>query len=493
MTQPHPYRTTVVEQTRTVVRSPDLARVTILAKNTQVDIAIPVDVPVALVIPSVVDMIAQHNRGNDFDDTGERFEASEWVLARIGQPPLTNSLSLGEHGVRDGELLMLESADSVAPRPLFDDIMYNVATTATTGLRAWSPQVARVTGSVVAGAAMVAGCVSVLAQPTSVAPNWLPGLVALVVTGLLVVAAAVLRRVYHDDSTALVLGGCALPCALTAGLVIVPVHHGHYQWANLLLGAVMLAAIAPAAWRATGVGAALFVGATTVALFAVAAAAVGLAAGPPVRAVGAGAVALGLGALSLAPRLSMLLANLPLPPVPTPGTPIDPTEDHPDDHRAMPTVAELAAKSQYARELLTGLVAGATVVTVAGAVAATDPAAGRLYWPGVALALVCAAVLMLRGRTYAGAIQAVVPIAGGSAIALSALPIAASTRGQPLVVFAVAVVILVAALVLGMVVPHRTASPPLRRAVELLEYGLVAAVIPLAFWVANLYALIRSL
>lgn len=59
---------------------------TILAKHTQVDMAIPVDVPVALVIPSVVDMVAQHSRTNDFDNEGERFEPAEWVLARIGHP-----------------------------------------------------------------------------------------------------------------------------------------------------------------------------------------------------------------------------------------------------------------------------------------------------------------------------------------------------------------------------------------------------------------------
>ncbi|MFE3028391.1 EsaB/YukD family protein, partial [Nocardia tengchongensis] len=74
-------RTDHLEDFRGTVRAPDLARVTILAKHTQVDMAIPVDVPVALIIPSLVDMVDQHNRANDFDLDGEPVEPHEWVLA----------------------------------------------------------------------------------------------------------------------------------------------------------------------------------------------------------------------------------------------------------------------------------------------------------------------------------------------------------------------------------------------------------------------------
>src|SRR5690606_33632827 len=162
------------DATRGIVRAPDLARVTILAKHTQVDMAIPVDVPVALVIPSVVDMVAQHSRTNDFDNEGERFEPAEWVLARIGHPPFSNSLSLGEHGVRDGELLMLESAAHTAPTPLFDDIMYNVAIADADHFKGWTPKTARITGSILAAVTMLAGCVGLLAAPDAMA-GWITG------------------------------------------------------------------------------------------------------------------------------------------------------------------------------------------------------------------------------------------------------------------------------------------------------------------------------
>ncbi|MGW2660257.1 type VII secretion integral membrane protein EccD [Nocardia tengchongensis] len=482
-------RTDHLEDFRGTVRAPDLARVTILAKHTQVDMAIPVDVPVALIIPSVVDMVDQHNRANDFDLDGEQVEPHEWVLARIGRPPFSNSLSLAEQGVRDGELLMLESVERSAPAPLFDDIMYNVAIADADHFRGWSPRTARRTASVLAVAIMLTGCFGLLAAPDAV-PSWVSATVATAVALLLVTAGTVLARMYRDPASALVLGGCALPTAFTAGALFVP---SHYGWANGLLGAVLAGATALLAWRASGVGPGLFIGAATLAVFAIPAALVGLLTELPVRAIGGGVAALGLAGLSLAPRLSILLARLPLPPVPAPGTPIDPTEDDPDDHRALPTLEVLRAKSEQARDYLAGLVVATTLVVVTGAVVSVDPTAGRPFWPGLALALTCAAVLLFRSRTYAGAEQAVVLIAGGAAIVLLVLIGAALTQRQPLTVFGVALVLFAAALVLGFLVPRRQATPPVRRSVELLEYGFVAAVAPLAFWVTGLYALVRGL
>lgn len=477
------------ESSRGIVRAPDLARVTILAKHTQVDMAIPVDVPVALVIPSVVDMVAQHSRTNDFDNEGERYEPADWVLARIGHPPFSNSLSLGEHGVRDGELLMLESAADTAPTPLFDDIMYNVAIADADHFRGWTPRTARITGSVLAAITMLVGCLGLLTTPDALA-GWITGSIAFGVTVLLVVAAMILGRVYGDGGTSLVLGGCALPMAFTAGMLFVP---DHYGWAHMLLGSTLLGATAILVWRVTGVGLGLFIGAGALAVYAVPAALVGLLTDQPVRAIGAAAAALGLGGLSLAPRVSMLLAKLPLPPVPAPGTPIDPTEDDPDDHRALPTMDALRAKAERARMYLSGLVAATTLVTIAGSLAATDPARGGFYWQGIALALVCAVVLMFRSRTYAGADQAVVLITGGAAIVLLTLIGAAFVTDLPLVVFGAAMVVLIAALILGIIVPNQSATPPMRRATELVEYGFVAAVLPLVFWVTSLYSLVREL
>lgn len=153
----------------------------------------------------------------------------------------------------------------------------------------------------------------------------------------------------------------------------------------------------------------------------------------------------------------------------------------------------LRVKSERARMYLAGLVSATTLVTVVGALAATDPESGDPYWQGISLALVCAAVLMFRSRTYAGAEQAVVLIAGGASIVLLMLVGASFEMDMPLGVFGVAMIILIASLILGIIIPNQSATPPMRRGVELLEYAFVAAVLPLVFWVASLYSLVRGL
>ncbi len=472
------------------VRAPVLCRLTILAEHTQVDLAVPVDVPVALLIPGIVDMVRNHGRTNEFDDQPEQYEPREWVLARVGQPPLSSTLSLGEHSVRDGELLMLESAETTAPPPLFDDIMYNVAMADTDRYRRWTPSSARLMGSVLAAASTVVGCLALLWQGGGVA-DVIGAVGALFVAMLFLISGTVTSRIYSDPASALVLCGCAVPTALTAGMLFVP---GNIAWAHVLLGTVLAGATAVLALRVSGVGLMLFTGVAAVAAFVSPAALVGLLTEHPPRAIGAVLAAAALAGLAFAPRISMMLAKLPLPNVPAPGTSVDPMEDDPSDAQAMPSFAALSEKADRSRQYLSGLVGATTILTAGGSLAAAAAGTdGGFYWQGTALAVVCAAVLMFRGRTYASAEQATTLIAGGAAVLVALLIGAAVSLDQPIVVFALAIALAVIALTLGIVAPNQTFSPPLRRSVELLEYGCVAAVIPLVCWVASLYSLMRGL
>ncbi len=58
--------------------------------------------------------------------------------------------------------------------------------------------------------------------------------------------------------------------------------------------------------------------------------------------------------LVFAPRIAMMLAKLPLPPVPAPGTSLDPTEEDPDDARSLPSFATVEQRAEHARRYLTG-------------------------------------------------------------------------------------------------------------------------------------------
>ncbi len=481
-------RTELADDARTQVRAPEMCRLTFLAEHTQVDLAVPLDVPIALVVPGIVDMIANHGRTNEFDVAPEQLEPREWVVSRLGHQPLSPTLSLGEHGVKDGELLMLERAEAPSPPPLFDDIMYNVAIADADRYRRWTPGAARLMGSLLAAVATLVGCFALLWQGAGM-EDVIGAVASLFAALLFLITGTVTSRLYGDARSALVLCGCALPTAFTAGVLFVP---GELSWAQLLLGTVLLGATAILALRVSGVGLMLFTAVALVALFLAPAALVGLLTEHPTRAIGAVLAAAALVGLSQAPRIAMLLAKLPLPDIPSPGSAIDPMAEDPDEP-AMPTFAELNAKSERARQYLAGLVGATTIVTILGALAAAAPMNGGIYWQGTALAVLCGAVLMFRGRTYASAEQAFTLIGGGALLLVALLVGAAVTVDYPLAVFGAAMAMVVAALIFGIVTPTQTFSPPLRRAVELFEYACIAAILPIVCWVAGLYELMRGL
>ncbi|MCK8673776.1 type VII secretion integral membrane protein EccD [Rhodococcus sp. HM1] len=473
------------------IGAPDLCRITVLTRHSQVDLALPLGVPVALLVPGIVDLVAAHRTDNDFDSTPDQVEPDRWTLARLGRAPLSGALALEEHGIRDGELLVLENAAASAPPPLFDDVMYHVAVAGRDRLRRWSAPVAQSVAAVVAVLAVVVGSAALLQTPAGT-ERATAGAATAIATLLLVVAAAVLHRVYRDRAVALLLSVCAIPAAFTTGLLLVP---GDYDLPHLLLGAVLTGTVAVVVLRLAAVGTATFTAVATVAAVTAIASTVAVYVAVPVASVGAGLVLAGLLAGTLAPRIAIMLARLPLPPVPAPGTSLDPVVADPDDTNPAPTFDELEAGAALARSYLTGLVYAVVVLTAAGAWCAAIPRAGDgIEWPGVALAAASGIALMFRGRTHAGAETAAPLVLGGGLVLLGLLTGAAITdAAPPIVLFSAASVLLVGALVFGVVAPRRTFTPVQRRFAEITEYAVVATIVPLACWVLGLYSAVRGI
>ncbi|WP_070377863.1 type VII secretion integral membrane protein EccD [Rhodococcus sp. WMMA185] len=469
----------------------DLCRITVLSTHSQVDMAVPFSVPLAILIPGIVDTIRNHRGTNDFDDSLEQYEPSEWVLAKIGQSPLSTTLTLHEHGIRDGDLLILESVQASAPPPLFDDIMYNVAIADAEKDREWTRGAARVVGSVAAVLGTVVASFALLSSD-SAAAGLLGAGCALLTALLFLTAGAVTGRIYADAASSVVLSGCAVPLAFAAGMLFVP---GDLAAPHALLGLVLAGTTSVLALRLGGAGLRLFTGLSAFSLFGSLAALVGTLTGNSVAAIGAGVAAAALIGLALSARVSILLAKLPLPPVPAPGTSVDPSEDDPDDEVTMPSFDSLAQRAARARKYLTGLVGAMTALAVAGALMAAHTGADAgISWPGVSLAAATAATLMFRGRTYSSAEQAVPLIAGGVAIlALLLTAAAVAAPGAAIAVFGVAIAFAVGALVLGILAPRQEFSPVMRRIAELIDLALIASIIPLVCWVTGLYSLMRGL
>ncbi|WP_206491847.1 type VII secretion integral membrane protein EccD [Rhodococcus sp. KRD162] len=503
----------------------EVCRVTVLARSTQVDIALPVDVPVSLLVPGIVDMLAgvepaERPRGavepaerpsRAAERPGGTVEPAEppgdssgvnsdqaglpvaWTLARIGFPPLAPTATLAESSVRDGELLVLGIAERPAPAPLFDDLMYSVARAGSDDVPHWTAHTARTVGSVVTGAMVALACGIVLRGPIRAGAdnlgNLVEGVAAVTVSILFAIAGMILARVYRQDAVSVLFGGCAVVLVFTGGTLLVP---GQFGAAQLMLGSAMAGAVALLSLRIGGTGFALFTAAIVLALATFLAAVATLFTTVSPASIGAVAALCGLAGIAMSARVSMMQAKLPLPPVPTAGAPLDTVEEAELDAISFDDLQGAAAR---ARSYLTGLLVSFTVAVVAGVlVAAATGIDGGVRWPAVALAALCALVLLLRGRTYAVVAQAVPLVAGGTTILLSLLVGAMLALPQhTLAFFGAAVAGAVTASVFGAFVPTRTYSPVMRRSAELLEYAVIAMVIPIAVWVCGLYSAVRGL
>ncbi|WP_155293014.1 type VII secretion integral membrane protein EccD [Rhodococcoides fascians] len=511
----------------------DVCRVTVLARSTQVDMALPVDVAVSLLVPGIVDMIAAGVQpaerpgiagvqpaerpgiagvqpagrpgvagvqpaerlgvaGYDVDPESEGVPVA-WTLARIGLPPLSPTATFAELSVRDGELLVLGVAERPAPVPLFDDLMYSVARAGSDDVPHWTARTARTVGSVVTASLVLLACATVLRGPIRAGAenvgDIVGGVAAVIASILFAIAGVILGRLYRQDAVAVLFGGCAVTLMFTGGTLLVP---GQFGAAQLMLGSAMAGATALLSLRIGGTGFALFTAAIVLALLTFLAAVCTLFTTMSQPAIGTAAALAGLTGIALSARVSMMQAKLPLPPVPTAGAPLDTVEEAELDAMSFEDLQGAAAR---ARSYLTGLLLAFTVAVVAGVLAAAaDDTGGGVEWPAVALAALCALVLLLRGRTYAVVIHAVPLVAGGTTIVLSLLVGAVIALPEySLALFGVAVAGAVTASIFGAFVPTRTYSPVMRRSAELLEYAVIALVIPVAVWVCGLYSVVRGL
>ena len=115
---------------------------------------------------------------------------------------------------------------------------------------------------------------------------------------------------------------------------------------------------------------------------------------------------------------------------------------------------------------------------------------------GIVLGAVVAAVLLLRARSYANGRQAIALLVSGMvAVAglMAGLLALAHQPGLLLIGFGGLLVIAMFALFAGVVLPQRRFSPVLRQSVDVTEAILIAAVLPLALGVLDLYQTFRAL
>jgi type VII secretion integral membrane protein EccD len=448
------------------------SRVTVVAPQTRIDMALPADVAVADLLPMLLEMARERS-----PDGGSRHGG--WCLTKLGDGPMDPGRTLAAAGVMDGDMLQLRRRSESPPPPLFDDVVDAIAVSSPDSYRPWTAGTARVLGHVAGGLAMLTAAVALFMAG--------PGLAAAITAGgaaaLAVALGGVITRVFGDSGTGVLVAAGGLPMAFVAGLYAVP--GDGLDRPNLLLACTLVLVVAAAAILVLGTGITTFVAAASAATLGAGAALIATLVAHPVAGIAAGTASVTLALLSALPRLTIQLARLPLPQVP--GSAEDLKED-----TGLPDYAAIERRAGLAHEYLTGMIIGSGAVTAICAVVLA--VSGRMS--GIILAVVVTLVMLLRARTYANGTQAIALLAAGMVSATGVIVgwmLRADDLTLNLWIFTVLVVLAAAALILGVVFPQQRFSPVLRRSVELAEAVLIASVLPIALAVMDLYSTIRHI
>ncbi|MET7455525.1 type VII secretion integral membrane protein EccD [Streptomyces sp. NPDC005574] len=456
-----------------------LCRLTVRAPARTIDLAVPADVPVADLLPTVL-----RYAGEEIEESG--LEHDGWVLQRLGGTPLDEEATLAAVDLKDGEVLYLRPHTEALPQVRLDDLVDGIATVTRDRLHGWTPAAGRrlLLGLVVT---LLTLGLLVLAWPGGPAG---PRIVTAGVAGLLLLAgAASASRAVGDAAAGATLGFMAAPFLALAGWLL-PGGEIAGPHAYQVLGARLLAASAAGAGGAvlalalTAVRTPLFAAS---ALVAVAGAVAGglmsvfdLATDGAAAAVASLAVLLG----GFVPSLSFRLAGMRMPALPTnPQQLQEGIEPYSGE--------DVATRTELASGWMTGLYAASGILCAGCLVPLSRHAGLAEILTAVALAL----LLLVHGRGMVNVWQRlalVLPGAWGVVLLVLALAADTAPADRPLLVaglLALATVLAVA----SWTVPGRRMLPYWGRAAELLQSLLAIALLPLALWVLGVFAALRAL
>jgi type VII secretion integral membrane protein EccD len=447
-------------------------RVTVVTPFARVDVALPVRATLAELVPQLIRLAGAEGQASS--------ENPGWVLSRLGGAAFPAGLTVTAAGIRDGDVLYLNPRERQAAPLVFDDVIDAIASAAESRAGAWGPKVAyRI--AVAATAVLLVGATLLLLHSLSGTVLAPVGCGAFAV--LMLLAGGALARAYGDAEAGVAAAAAGVPAALLAGMTALPPHMFSLGSGQLAVGLAAVTLYGVLVVVAVAHRVAWFLAMTVAAAFGAIGAAVVLLSGA--RAVEVAAVlpvvATALGAV--APMISLRLARLPLPTVPSDM----------DSFRAeeKPTMDEsVLGQTSIAEGMLTALLGAFGLVVVGSVIVLTQ---GDSVWQ-VSLVGVLALAWLLRSRSYADAAQRLVLVGTGLAT-LALLGGWLAGHGTQLSQF-VACAVLAAAGVISLLYANRVRrgrrSPHWSRLLDVVEFLSLLALIPIAGVVVNVYAAIRG-
>lgn len=472
-------------------------RVTVVAPDGRVDVALPEDIPVADLYPEILRLSGQ---------SPAQGAPVGYHLVRRDGTVLDSTRSLAAQRILDGELLSMRPFAESLPPAVFDDVSDAVASAVARDRTLW-------TDSAMRGAGLFGGSVLLVllafvlwtADPRH-DMHGLPGILAAVAGLLLLALAGVRARVYDDRGSSVALGIGSMANAAVAGAGLLPPADGQgigklqflLACAAVLIASVILMIVAPG-----GDGPFVaFVFAATIGVLVTFAA---IMTGMKPAETAAVCAPLSVGALAFLPGLSTRFARLPIGFEP-PRTTVGDYGSDPTPTPAGPVDAErIAAHARRGHELLVGLVGGCALVAVGAAAVLgfSDNVWGQL------LALTTGIAMLMRAHLFRYTAQVGCALAAGlGALVLLGLGLclnpptgliadAAQGDGAALdirTVWLTAAVAAVAALIIaiGLIVPRKGLTPFWGRFLEIAEACVLLTLVPLCLAVFDVYHSIRA-
>jgi type VII secretion integral membrane protein EccD len=452
-----------------------LSKVTIVSPRGRLDVALPPDVPLVDMLPTLLDAT-----GGATEDPGRR---DGWALSRFGGAELDGSRTPAQLSVRDGEMLYLRPRGDAAPLTVFDDIVDALATGNRDRRGRWTSTTTRMAGLVTGMVLLLLGAASL---PFAGPPYPTVALAGLALSATLLVLAIVFARALGDGRTATAFALVATGYAGIGGLLLLagdtPVDQ--VSVAHVTVAATTTVVAATIASVSVPTAAPVFLGAGACAAAAFATMALSATMGRSIASAAAVVAVVAYAFLPAMPMLAFRIAGLKRPPIPTERESLR-VETEPVDATR---VFELGRRVDA--YLMAMLVALAVISAAAAALSAA--AGGR----GIVFAAALALLPILRSRTFGGRSHRL-PLVLASGVAVAAVAVTGYLSLAPdlrvLSILGMSVVVAAATVGIGLIGEGQHSSPPWSRFLDIIEILLILALIPLAAWVSGVLEWARAI
>lgn len=481
---------------------PPLVRVAVLVGNEQIDVSLPAAVPLRVVMEDLVALLKIKGSKDFALPAGKA-----WTLSRTGGDPFTRGTTLDDERVADGDLLVLRHIRGGEQfTPIVEEVSEAVAQFNDIKFADFTATIARrsALAGIVVGATAVSGLLYIAWRGSSW-QWWVPLIAGVVgVTGWLVAVtlgsrASVLTPVRYS----LFVG--SLPLLMCAGITATPALDlpRSAGGPNLLLGSVVTFTAAIGFRWLTHCATTVVTAVSTVMVVIGAAAALSMVTAMSVHAVGAAVVLLAVVGLTNAPKMTIRLARVRPPELPTPGDPVrDDTlgetfrpaasDDEVDE---MAANRQLERRARTANKYLTGLIGALASCLSVASIAAIDPHTFHAV-PAIVLSAVITALLFLRARSYVDRVQSLILYCASVVAGVGSAAVVVASYSSPQAQASAVLAVLAAmgvAVMAALKGPGSRMSPPVKKTIEIAEYLLICVSLPLALWVTGVYGLLRDL